>query len=172
VENTLSFSRKEQGETEETDLKDLIDKTIELAGNDYDLKKGFDFRNIEINREYDSAHNPVMCQPGKIQQVILNLLKNGAQAMAENQTSRKPSFSIRLQPDGDMTRIEVEDNGTGMTDEVCRQIFEPFFTTKEKGDGTGLGLSVSYFIIAKDHAGHMSVESTPGMGTKFIIRLP
>ena len=71
-----------------------------------------------------------------------------------------------------MIIVEIKDNGPGMPDEIRRRIFEPFFTTKGKGLGTGLGLSVSYFIISENHKGTIAVESTPGKGTKFIIELP
>ncbi|MCK5074937.1 MAG: hypothetical protein KAR38_01115 [Calditrichia bacterium] len=71
-----------------------------------------------------------------------------------------------------MIIVEIKDNGPGMTDEIRRRIFEPFFTTKDKGVGTGLGLSVSYFIITENHNGTLAVESTVGKGTIFIIRLP
>lgn len=71
-----------------------------------------------------------------------------------------------------MIRMEIEDNGPGMDNETRKKIFEPFFTTKAVGEGTDLGLSVSYFIIVEDHAGSMDVVSTPGKGTTFIIRLP
>ena len=71
-----------------------------------------------------------------------------------------------------MVQIEVEDNGPGMDDKTRKKVFEPFFTTKESGRGTGLGLSVSYFIIVDDHGGEMSVDSTPGRGTVFSVKLP
>ena len=71
-----------------------------------------------------------------------------------------------------MVLIEVEDNGPGMDDKTRKKVFEPFFTTKESGRGTGLGLSVSYFIIVDDHGGEMSVDSTPGRGTVFSVKLP
>lgn len=74
--------------------------------------------------------------------------------------------------EAEYVRIEVIDNGPGMDEEVRDRVFEPFFSTKEAGVGTGLGLSVSYFIVTKQHKGTMSVESTPGQGAKFIIRLP
>ena len=69
-------------------------------------------------------------------------------------------------------RIEIEDNGSGMAEAIRKRVFEPFFTTKPEGLGTGLGLSVSYFIITENHGGTMTVESEPGKGTKFIIHLP
>ncbi len=174
VDNMLSFSRKSSGSAEPEDLAALLERTVELAANDYDLKKSYDFRHIEIIRDYDSDLPRVTCQASKIQQVILNLLKNGAQAMAEERTEKSPQprFVLRLRREGSMAHIEVEDNGPGMSEEVRRRIFEPFFTTKQKNVGTGLGLSVSYFIITEDHKGSMLVESAPGQGARFIIRLP
>lgn len=142
-----------------------------MAINDYNLKKGFEFRNITIIREYAPVLKSVMCHPGKIQQVLLNLLINGAQAMAEGETD-DPCFILRVCSEETMVRIEVKNNGPAMSDAVRRRVFEPFFTTKEKGTGTGLGLSVSYFIIKENHQGEMTVESHPHTGTKFIIRIP
>jgi signal transduction histidine kinase len=75
-------------------------------------------------------------------------------------------------PEGGMARIEIEDNGTGMNEAIRKRVFEPFFTTKSDGVGTGLGLSVSYFIITENQGGTIEVESEPGSGTKFIVRLP
>ncbi len=169
VDNMLSFSRKSKGEIVSQSLADLLDRTVELVSNDYDLKRKYDFRQIEIVREYADLP-PVPCEGSKIQQVILNLLKNGAQAMAGHVES--PRFVLRLLSDDGMARLEVEDNGPGMSDEVRRRIFEPFFTTKGEGVGTGLGLSVSYFIVTEDHLGEMEVDSRPGRGTVFIVRLP
>ncbi len=171
VENMLSFSRKSKGLPLPENLADLLDRTVDLAANDYDLKKNYDFRHIQIVRQYDPALPSVPCQASKIQQVILNLLKNGAQAMAEAGTE-SPRFTLRLKMQAGQAMIEVKDNGPGMPEEVRRRVFEPFFTTKEPGVGTGLGLSVSYFIITEDHNGSMQVESTPGRGTRFSIRLP
>jgi signal transduction histidine kinase len=71
-----------------------------------------------------------------------------------------------------MACVEIEDNGPGMDENVRKHIFDPFFTTKPSGVGTGLGLSISYFIITENHKGEMAVESSPGAGAKFIIRLP
>ena len=173
VDNMLSFSRKSEAHFSSHDLGRLLDQTVELAGNDYDLKKKYDFKQIEIVREFDPELPEVSCEGPKIQQVILNLLKNGAQAMAEQENRASvPRFVLRTLRDGDMARIEVEDNGPGMTAEVRKRLFEPFFTTKKVGAGTGLGLSVSYFIVTENHRGTMTVESVPGQGTRFIIHLP
>ena len=170
VNNMLSFSRKGDTHREFWDLRTLLDKTLELAASDYDLKKNYDFRRIEIERQYDPEIPLVLCEPSKIQQVFLNLLKNGAQAMALRDNASR--FVLRMGLDEDMVRIEIKDNGPGMAETVRKRVFEPFFTTKEVNVGTGLGLSVSYFIITEDHGGALEVESTPGAGTVFTIRLP
>lgn len=173
VENMLSFSRKSKAPVSSHDLRDLLDHTIELASSDYDLRKKYGFRRIDIVREYDPTIPEVPCERTKIQQVFLNILKNSAQAMAqEKDEGKEPLIALRVQRDGDTALIEIEDNGPGMDDATRKRVFEPFFTTKGIGDDTGLGLSVSYFIITKNHGGTLSVESTPGIGAKFIIRLP
>ncbi len=173
VENMLSFSRKSSSYLYPHDISTLLDKTIELASNDYDLKKKYDFRQIKIVREYDDAVPPVECDENKILQVILNLLKNAAQSMCEWKDQKSPpQITIRLLKKDRFLSIEIEDNGPGMTEDIRKRIFEPFFTTKKIGEGTGLGLSVSYFIIVKNHNGAMRVESSPGKGAKFIIELP
>ena len=154
-------------------LADLLDKTIDLAATDYDLKKEYDFKLIQIIREYQDDLPMVPCEAGKIQQVLLNIFRNGAQAMQEAGT-RRPKFIVRTRFDRESHRacMEIQDNGPGMDEETRKRIFEPFFTTKPVGVGTGLGMSVSYFIIKENHGGDMQVESRPGEGSKFIICLP
>ena len=173
VNNMLTFSRKSEAQISSNDLTDLIDKTLELSATDYDFKKQYDFKNIVIVREYEKNLPLVACEGNKIQQVLLNLFRNGSQAM-QRSSVENPLFIIRALFDSDknMVVIEVEDNGPGMDDETCKKVFEPFFTTKAPGEGTGLGLSVSYFIITENHGGELSVESRQGEGTKFTIRLP
>ncbi len=177
VDNTLSFSRKSEAEFANCDIADLMDKTLELAATDYNLTKQYDFKAIEVVREYDENLPMISCEKAKIQQVLLNLLRNGSQAMQDisNENDKtKPRFVLRLscnRPEG-MLKIEVEDNGPGMDDITRRRVFEPFFTTKPVGVGTGLGLSVSYFIITENHKGEMRVESSLGNGACFIIKLP
>ncbi|WP_020585818.1 PAS domain S-box protein [Desulfobacter curvatus] len=173
VNNMLSFARKEDASVSAHYLDKILDKTIELAATDYDLKKEYDFKRIEIIREYDDDLPAVPCQVSKIQQVVLNILTNGAQAMQDAGTP-EPKFIVRTYVDKvrDMACIEIEDNGPGMDEEIRKHIFDPFFTTKPTGVGTGLGLSVSYFIITENHNGEMTIESSPGAGAKFIIRLP
>ncbi|ACN14831.1 sensory box histidine kinase [Desulforapulum autotrophicum HRM2] len=177
VNNMLSFARKSDAYVSSYHLADLLDKTLELAGSDYDLKKHYDFKTIEIIKKYEADLPMVPCEGNMIQQVLLNVLRNGAQAMQERRGTPNqgcPRFIFRLMREikTNMLRIEIEDNGPGMDEATSKRIFEPFFTTKPVGVGTGLGLSVSYFIITESHGGKMSVESNPGSGTKFIIQLP
>ncbi len=173
VNNMLSFSRKSKSEFSLHNTNRLLDATIELAENDYDLKKNYDFRKIKIIREYDPETPELMCEANNLQQVFLNIIQNSAHALSEKKGGTKnPSIFLRIKPGNNMISIEIEDNGPGMDDVVRKRVFEPFFTTKPVGKGTGLGLSVSYFIITKNHGGTMAVESTPGNGTKFIIGLP
>jgi len=174
VNNMLSFARKPDAEVSSCDPIQLVDRILELAATDYDLKKQYDFKTIKIVKEYEKDLPRIPCEGSKIQQVLLNILRNGAQAMQDQHTdsSRLPCFVLRLVREKSMLRIEIEDNGPGMDKATQSRIFEPFFTTKPIGVGTGLGLSVSYFIITQNHGGTMDVISSPGKGTNFIIRLP
>lgn len=171
VDNMLSFSRKSNSKKEYCKISELLNKTIELASNDYDLKKTYDFKKIRINRNYEKNEPDVKCEASKIQQVFFNILKNGAEAMSDSGEKEKV-FNLLIKADKTSLIAKIEDNGNGMSEEVKSRIFEPFFTTKNVGIGTGLGLSVSYFIITKDHSGNMSVESEIGKGTIFTIQLP
>lgn len=130
-------------------------------------------KSIEIRREFEDGLPPVSCEGAKIQQVLLNIFRNGADAMQTAGTG-KPMFIVRMEFDKErkMVCMEIEDNGPGMDEAIRKRVFEPFYTTKPVGEGTGLGLSVSYFIITENHGGKIAVESQPGKGTKFIIRLP
>jgi len=169
----LNFSRKESADYEPVEFSQLIDKTIELAANDFNLKGQFDFRRIQIKKEYPESSTLVYCHASKVQQVILNLLKNGAQAMLQNkENEQKSCFHIRLKSNKTNMVLEIEDNGPGISDVIRKRIFEPFFTTKSKDYGTGLGLSISYYIITKDHHGFMYVRSKPGEGSCFVVGLP
>lgn len=173
VGNMLNFSRKTEGLGGPSDVAELLDRTVSLASSDYDLKKRYDFRQIEIVREYEPVLPKIICQESKIQQVFLNILRNGAEAMSEGNTmNRPPRFTLRIERDNAMVRVEIEDNGPGMDEVTRKRVFEPFFTTKPPGSGTGLGLSISYFIITEDHRGTMRVESSPGNGARFIVELP
>lgn len=171
VDNMLSFARKSNATVSSHSLNELLDKTLKLAMADYDLKKEFDFKQIEIVREYDDELPQIPCEGAKIQQVLLNLLSNGAQAMSQ-QPDRFSRFTLRTYVEQQQVCLEVEDNGPGMDEATRKRVFEPFFTTKPVGVGTGLGLSVSYFIITENHGGQMSVQSSPGHGSRFKVCLP
>ncbi|MEA3285136.1 MAG: ATP-binding protein [Synergistota bacterium] len=170
VKEMLSFARKGKDHLP-CDLPSLMDRTLELAKNDYDLKKKFDFRGIEIFKDYDDDLPEVRCEPGQIQQVLLNLMKNASQAMWEAHVER-PELYLSVLDRGDYVRLVVQDNGPGVSDEVARRVFEPFFTTKKVGEGTGLGLSVSYFIVVENHDGAMALERLDGGGCRFMVDLP
>ena len=172
VSNMLQFSRRSDAARTTASLPELIDRTIDLAANDYDLKKKYDFRHIEIIREFDPELPAIPVIVTEIEQVLLNLMKNAAQAMCGRTDGAPPRLTLRAARDGDRVRLEIEDNGPGMDETTRRRAFEPFFTTKEVGAGTGLGLSVSYMIITSNHNGTLTVESAPGGGCRFVIELP
>ncbi|MCP4023605.1 MAG: PAS domain-containing protein [Desulfobacteraceae bacterium] len=177
IQNMLAFAQNDSSGRSLENLCLLLDNAIELAKTDYDLKKEYDFRNIEIIKEYESNLPMVYCEQGQVQQVFFNVLKNGAQAMTEDRLGKDPEtwdaqFVLRVMDAADMICIEIEDNGTGILGEDLERIFEPFFTTKNVDKGTGLGLSISYFIITENHNGQMHVESSEGRGTKVIIKFP
>jgi PAS domain S-box-containing protein len=172
ISNMLQFSRKSESLMAPTNLLKMLDNVLELAGKNYDLEKRFDFRNIIITREFAADLPLIPCTDTEIEQVILNLLRNAAWAMVNEKKGKPPQIILRVHLEDHMVRIEIEDNGPGMEEDVRKKIFEPFFTTKPLGEGTGLGLSVSNMIITNNHQGTLEVESEPGEGTKFIIRLP
>ena len=173
VKNMLSFARKSEHIVSEHDLCELLDQTLDLLRTDYDMKKHYDFKQIEIVRQFDTTAAPVPCEASKLQQVFMNILKNGAEAMAGHTgNDRPPTFILRVMEEQLWVRVEIEDNGPGMDEATRRRIFEPFFTTKPLGRGTGLGLSVSYFIITENHGGEMDACRVDGGGTRFVIRLP
>jgi len=171
VKNMLSFSRKSDSTRSRHSLQDMVVSTLNLMKNDYSLKNQLDFRSMKILQKIEDTLPAVPCEKTKIQQVLFNILKNGTEAMSEAKIA-SPGFVIRYFMDHNMAAVEIRDNGPGIPDKIQKRIFEPFFTTKAVGIGTGLGLSVSYFIIKENHNGVLSVESSPGKGTAFIIKLP
>lgn len=179
VADMLSYSRRGGTMQGPARIEEMAGMVVRLAMNDYDLKRQYDFKRIQILQDLDPSLPEIRCDKIKIEQVLLNLVKNAAQAIAEQEASgtrdpaqERPCITLRTRRESGHARIEVEDNGPGMEESVRRRVFDPFFTTKEVGTGTGLGLSVSYFIITKQHKGTLAVESAPGQGTRFIIRLP
>ncbi|WP_243359878.1 response regulator [Fundidesulfovibrio terrae] len=173
VRSMLDFSRKSDTNRALANVNDILERSLELASTDYDLKKKYDFRQISIIKEFADNLPSVPCIQSEIEQVMLNLLKNAAQALADQPPGdRKPAITLFTSRVDGFVRIVVEDNGPGIEEKIRRRIFDPFFTTKKVGEGTGLGLSVSYYIIANNHGGKISVESEPGAWTRFIIDLP
>lgn len=173
VRDMLSFSRKSDRKKSSNNIPDLLDKTISIVSKDYDLNKKYDFRSITITKDYEKDCPLIICNSQEIQQVFLNILSNGAQAMFLQKNNNKySSFHLKVYLQNNNLIIEITDNGPGMPDNVKNKIFEPFYTTKEEGMGTGLGLSVCYFIIKEKHKGRIEVESEINKGTKFIIELP
>ncbi len=173
VKTMLEFSHAHNSEFALHNLAALVDESLELATNTLELKTDGKTRMPFIIRDFDPNLPKVECSASEIQQVLLNLLLNAAQAFqVADEPTTTPTINIRLIAERDQVALEIQDNGPGMSDKVQKHIFEPFFTTKDVGVGTGLGLSVSYFIIKEHHQGSIEVDSKPGAGTRFTIRLP
>lgn len=159
VESLKDFAHAESAMMMETDLLAGLESTLDVAWNEIKLK-------ADVVRKLNPLP-PVRCIPGQINQVFINLLVNAAQAIEDRGTITLSSGS-----DGSEVWIEVADSGNGMSEEVQKHLFEPFFTTKPVGKGIGLGLSVVWDIVVNKHGGRIDVESHPGIGTRFTIRLP
>ncbi|VTQ10046.1 two-component sensor [Pseudomonas aeruginosa] len=175
VTHMLAFSRRSHRQMTACELPALLEQAVEIAGNDFDLAEGFDFKSLQIVHEFDPNLGPVPVIANEVEQVLLNLLKNAAQAIHQRddeEEGEQGRIVLRTRLTPPWAEVQVEDNGSGMPELVRKRIFEPFFTTKEVGQGTGLGLSVSYFIITNNHKGQMEVRSELGRGTCFSIRLP
>jgi len=114
----------------------------------------------------------IYARGGELNQVVLNILVNAAQAIEGQKRSEKGTIKIATKLSGSYVIILISDDGPGIPAEILSRIFDPFFTTKEPGKGTGLGLSISYDIIVTKHKGKLSVESEVGKGTTFKIELP
>ena len=162
VKNLLEFSRASHPKVEDVSLEDLVDKTVRLVRNE------LRFHDITFTKDVQDRIPTLRLDQGGLQQVLLNLFLNSIQAM-ENPGELK--VVIRQTAGMNEARIDVVDNGPGIPKEHLDRIFDPFFTTKKTGEGTGLGLSVSYNII-KNNGGRLEVQSTPGTGTTFSIFLP
>ena len=173
VSSMLEFSRQSDSRRAPADARAMANKSLALAESDYDLKKKYDFKHITIVRNYPDNPVEVVCAATEIEQVLLNLLKNAAHALAAvADPTRKPTITVGIRTLPEAVEITVADNGPGMAEAVRARIFEPFYTTKPPGEGTGLGLSVSYFIIVNNHGGTIRMDSAPGQGTVCTITLP
>ena len=161
VKGLLQFSRQERANMEPNDLNELIRQSVRLVQHKIDLM------NVRAELRLDDSLGAVVCDAQQVRQALVALLINACEALQPNEGALQVE-SRRL--DG-VVEIRVADNGTGMDDETRQHIFEPFFTTKETGKGTGLGLAIVYGIV-HGHSGEIEVESAPGRGTTFLIRLP
>jgi signal transduction histidine kinase/CheY-like chemotaxis protein len=158
VKGLRNFSRLDESDKKKARMEEGLDNTLVILNNRFKNR-------IKITRDYGKTPE-IMCFPGQLNQVFMNLLYNAADAI-----TGEGEITIRTWEENNQIIISIKDTGTGMTDEVKNKIFEPFFTTKPVGKGTGLGLSISYGIIDK-HRGSIEVSSEPGKGTEFIITLP
>ncbi len=172
ITNMLSFARKSESKFKYMKMPVIIDNTLEILKTDYNMKKKYDFMKINIIKNYAEDQPKIKCEETKIQQVFMNILKNGAEAMMSGDRNTAPTFIINVFSKDGNIYIEFENNGPPIPPEIRKRIFEPFFTTKRTWSGTGLGLSVSYFIIARNHNGEMWVESKKNNNTAFVIELP
>ena len=162
VQNLLSFARRKRAEKEPADLNVLVERVLELRTYDFRVK------NMDLELDLDPDLPKTMVDANQIQQVFLNVVINAEQAMRS--ANSHGTLRVRSRREGDVIRFTFQDDGPGMSPETLRRIFDPFFTTKETGEGTGLGLTISYGII-DDHGGRIWAESA-GRGTTFTIELP
>ncbi|MBN8740919.1 MAG: hypothetical protein BGP24_20835 [Lysobacterales bacterium 69-70] len=160
VGNLKDFSRVDAAHTDAVDLHGLIDAALRITG--HLLKK----RGVQVQCRYGEVP-PLRCAPAQINQVLLNLVSNAAQAIDHDQGQ----IVIRTQTLGGYALIAVQDNGRGIPADVLPRIFEPFFTTKPVGQGTGLGLSICQQIV-QAHGGRIAATSNPPSGTRFVVALP
>lgn len=160
VNNLLSFSRTSTTEFAELDVHQVVTETLVLL--DHQLKHA----GVEVRRSLEASEPLAFGNAGKLQQVFLNLFLNARDAMASG-----GCLTVRTETRDSRIRVWVEDTGTGISSENIKKIYDPFFTTKAVGEGTGLGLSVSYGIV-QEHGGELFVDSAPGKGTSFRMELP
>ncbi len=169
VENIQTFSRRTSSDFTRHHIETLVERTLDLAVSDYDMRRHLNYQRIRIVRDFQPVPE-VICDSGQIQQVILILLKNAAQALIE--VDHDPKITLRILSKGEYVCLEVSDNGIGMPPDVCRRVFDPFYSTQETGQGVGLGLSIAYYIVTQNHRGFMSVSSEAGAGSSFELYLP
>jgi len=162
VKELLEFSRQTQHRWVPWNPNQSVKQTVSLLG------KQALFHNIQVVEELDPGLPEIITDPGQLNQVIINLMTNAADAMGGNGTLTLRTYTL---PGDDKIALELSDTGVGIPPEILSRIFDPFFTTKEVGKGTGLGLSTVYGII-QEHGGTIEVQSQVGKGTTFLIHLP
>ncbi len=162
VADLLEFSHQTTYEMEHVDLNDVVQKTLTV------LQHQPLFQNIEISNQLSPGLPPIYGNAIRLNQVIMNIVVNGAQAM---EGVGQLTITSHVRANQDINEIIIQDSGPGIDAELLEKIFDPFFTTKEQGQGTGLGLSVSYAIV-KEHKGTIRVKSSPETGTVFTLKFP
>jgi two-component system, NtrC family, sensor kinase len=173
VKGMLQHSRSSNGQKEPTDINALADEYLRLAYHGFRSKdKSF---NTTLKTDYDETIGYINIIPQDIGRVLLNLITNAAYAVGEKNKSGienyEPTLSVTTKKLGDRVLISVKDNGNGIQQQLLDKIFQPFFTTKPSGQGTGLGLSLSYDIV-KAHGGELKVETREGESTAFMVSIP
>ncbi len=178
VKGMLQHSGSSSGVKEPTDINALADEYLRLSYHGLRAKdKNF---NATMKTDFDNSIGKINIIPQDIGRVVLNLINNAFYAVNEKTLSAvstptavkyEPTVSVCINKIGDRVEIKVSDNGNGIAQKIVDKIFQPFFTTKPTGQGTGLGLSLSYDIV-KAHGGEIKVETKEGEGTTFIINLP
>ena len=174
VKGMLQHSRSSNGLKEPSDINVLADEYLRLSYHGLRAKdKSF---NAKMETHFDEGIGEIEMIPQDIGRVLLNLFTNAFYSVTEKKKKAGPGFeptvSVSTKKIGKMVRVVVRDNGIGVSTKVMEKIFQPFFTTKPTGEGTGLGLSLSYDIITKGHGGELNVYSKNGDGAEFIILLP
>lgn len=165
VSNLMNFSRADKGTSEELyDINSGFESTLIVAWNKIKYV-------ADVHKDLNDVPK-IHARGGEINQVILNILVNAAQAIADQQRQEKGSIRVHTESDETWVTMTITDDGPGIPPEIVKKVFDPFFTTKDPGKGTGLGLSISYDIIVNKHKGKLSVQSIPGNGTKFSLSLP
>jgi two-component system, NtrC family, sensor kinase len=162
VKGLLEFARPKEPEMSLIDINDLVNKSL------YIIEGQALFQNIKIVRRFSDKLPKTVADSSQLQQVFMNIILNAAEAMGETGTL---TLTTSLNGKGKYIKIDFTDTGHGILEKDMKQIFEPFFTTKEVGKGTGLGLAISYSIIQK-HDGTIDVQSKPGEGSTFTVKLP
>lgn len=165
VRGLRTFSRLDESELKMANVHEGIESTVVLIRNNIPF-------DVQIIRHFNATAN-IECYPGKLNQVFMNIIMNGLQAInAKHSRSAEESITITTRDvNKDWIEISIKDTGIGMTEEVKHRVFEPFFTTKDVGEGTGLGMAIVFKIIEKHH-GKIDIVTSPGNGAEFIITLP
>lgn len=159
IQNLKVFSHVDNTHWQACDVRQIIDSTLTMLSNELKYK-------INLHVDYATDLSVIQCQPVQLNQVILNILTNAAQSIAD-----KGDIWITLTAENEVLNLTIKDNGCGIPADILPKVFEPFFTTKDVGQGTGLGLSMAYNVI-KQHQGTISLQSQPDVGTTITIHFP